>query len=129
MTAPMAASTNGSEVSAASALTQSAGRLKVGMPTATLARPGAGVGAYQPALCTVVLDSVVMSNQIQPPSSNASRPISNSRLAGSFESALENGAPPTVIPAPGGLDRWRSARALPARTARHTPHVTAAQPR
>src|SRR5882724_11574712 len=105
MTAPMAASTSGSEVSAASALTQSAGRLKVGMPTATLARPGAGIGAYQPALCTVVLDSLVMSNQIQPPSSNASRTISNSMLAGSFESPLESGAPPTVILAPVALDR------------------------
>src|SRR5258707_3071398 len=102
MTAPMVASTNGSEVSAASALTQSAGRLKVGMPTATLARPGAGIGAYQPALCTVVFDSVVMSNQIQPPSSNASRPISNSRLAGSFEIGPANGGPPTAEPGPVG---------------------------
>src|SRR5258705_13331437 len=101
----MAASTNGSEVSAASALTQSAGRLKVGMPTATLARPGAGIGAYQPALCTVVLDSVVMSNQIQPPSSNASRPISNSSTAASFETPLETAAPPTVILPPVAFDR------------------------
>ncbi len=88
-----------------SALTQSAGRLKVGIPTATLARPGAGTGAYQPALCTVAFDSVVMSNQIQPPSSNGSRPISNSITACSFEAPLEIGAPPTVIRAPVALDR------------------------
>src|SRR5712671_3376767 len=120
MTAPMASSTNGSEVSAASALTQSAGRLKVGMPTATLARPGAGIGAYQPALCTVTLDSVVMSNQIQPPSSNASRPISNSISAGSFETPLEIGAPPTVMRAPVALDRYTSTRALPVSSTRNT---------
>src|SRR3977135_741194 len=100
MTAPITSSTNGSDVSAASALTQSPGRLKVGMPTATFARPGAGTGAYQPALCTVTLDSVVMSNQIQPPSSNGSRPISNSTEAvhpvACPPVSLEIGAPPTV---------------------------------
>ncbi len=106
MTAPITWSTNGSDVSAASALTQSAGRLKVGMPTATLARPGAGTGAYQPALCTVTLELVVMSNQIQPPSSNGSRPISNSTEAALARmSPLEIGAPPTVIRAPVALDR------------------------
>ena len=42
ITAPITSSTNGSEVSARSALTQSVGRLKVGIPTATLATPGAG---------------------------------------------------------------------------------------
>src|SRR4029453_11166399 len=105
MTAPITSSTNGSEVSAASALTQSAGRLKVGMPTATLARPGAGTGAYQPALCTVTLELVVMSNQIQPPSSNGDRSISNSTADGSSDSPLETGAPPTVIRAPVALDR------------------------
>src|SRR4029077_17233431 len=105
MTAPIASSTNGSEVSAASALTQSAGRLKVGMPTATLARPGAGTGAYQPALCTVTLELGVMSNQIHPPSSNGARPISNSTAAGSSESPLDSGAPITVIRAPVALDR------------------------
>src|SRR5689334_23618146 len=81
MTAQITSSTSGSEVSAAKALTQSAGRLKVGMPTATLARPGAAVGAYQPARCTVTLVSVVMSNQIQPPSSKGVRSISNSTAA------------------------------------------------
>src|SRR6185437_14161808 len=111
MTAPITASTNGSDVSAASALTQSAGRLKVGMPTATLARPGGGAGAYQPALCTVTLELVVMSNQIQPPSSNGSRPISNSTEAVPPTSdavagpPLEIGPPPTVIRAPVALDR------------------------
>src|ERR1700750_2530291 len=97
MTAPITASTNGSDVSAASALTQSDGRLNVGIPTATLARPGAGTGAYQPALCTVTLELVGMSNQIQPPSSNGSRPIWNSTTAGSSESPLETGAPLTVM--------------------------------
>ena len=109
MTAPITSSTNGSDVSAASALTQSDGRLKVGMPTATLARPGAGTGAYQPALCTVTVVSVVMSNQIQPPSSNGSRPISNSIERRRHRSVavrpLEIGAPPTVIRAPVALDR------------------------
>src|ERR1700754_4017704 len=105
MTAPITASTNGSDVSVASALTQSAGRLKVGMPTATLARPGAGSGAYQPALCTVMLELVVMSNQIQPPSSNGSRPISNSTTAGWSPSPLETGAPLTVMRAPVAFDR------------------------
>ena len=37
-------------MSSASALAQSAGRLNVGMPTATLAVPGAGSVAYQPPL-------------------------------------------------------------------------------
>src|SRR4029450_6675205 len=105
MTAAITASTNGSDVSAASALTQSAGRLKVGMPTATLARPGAGTGAYQPALCMVTVELVVMSNQIQPPSSNGVRSISNSTAAASPESPLETAAPPTVIRAPVALDR------------------------
>ena len=106
-------STKGSDVSAASALTQSDGRLNVGMPTAILARPGAGREAYQPALCTVTALSVVMSNQIQPPSSNGSRPISNSTEAGPPTSdpvagpmfSLEIGLPPTVIRAPVALDR------------------------
>ena len=40
------------------------------MPTAMFAVPGAGTGAYQPAFCRVTGLSVVMSNQIQPPSSN-----------------------------------------------------------
>src|SRR6476620_7750875 len=113
MTAPITLSTNGSEVSAASALTQSAGRLNVGMPTATLAGPGAGTGAYQPTLCTVTLELVVMSNQIQPPSSNGSRPISNSIEAipptsdpvAAPPDPLEIGAPPTVIRAPVAFDR------------------------
>ena len=81
ITALITLSTNGSDVRAASALTQSDGRLKVGIPTATLARPGAGTGAYQPALCTVTLLLVVMSNQIQPPSSNGDSSISNSTEA------------------------------------------------
>src|SRR5262245_57458795 len=113
MTAPIAASTNGSDVNVASALTQSAGRLKVGMPTATLGRPGAGTGAYQPAWCTVTLELVVMSNQIQPPSSNGSRLTSNSTetLASTSDPVarppppLATGAPPTVIRAPVALDR------------------------
>src|SRR4051794_15097888 len=105
MTAPITSSTNGSEVSAANALTQSDGRLNVGMPTATLARPGAGSGAYQPALCTVTLASVVMSNQIQPPSSNASSGISNSTAAVDSASALLTALPPTVIRAPVALER------------------------
>src|SRR5690349_21440829 len=105
MTALTTSSTNGSEVRAASALTQSEGRLKVGMPTAMFARPGAGVGAYQPALCTRTAVLLVMSNQIQPPSSKGARSISNSTAAGSPESPLETGAPPTVIRAPVALDR------------------------
>src|ERR1700758_3102838 len=70
ITAPITLSTNGSAVRSASALTQSAGRLNVGMPTATLAVPGAGSVAYQPPLSRLTAVSVVMSNQIQPPSSN-----------------------------------------------------------
>src|ERR1700712_2104253 len=105
MTASITLSTNGSEVNATKALTQSAGRLKVGMPTATLARLGAGCGAYQPAPCTVTGVSVVMSNQIQPPSSNASRPISNSATAGPSDVALPTALPPTVIREPVALER------------------------
>src|SRR4051812_40254939 len=105
MTAPITSSTKGSDVRVASALTQSDGRLNVGMPTAMLARLGGDTGAYQPALCTVTLVSVVMSNQIQPPSSNESRPISNSTKAGSVVSPLDTGAPPTVILAPVALER------------------------
>ena len=82
MTAPITSSTNGSDVSARNALTQSPGRLNVGMPTAMFATPGAGTGAYQPALCSVTALSVVMSNQIQPPSSNGARSISISRIPG-----------------------------------------------
>lgn len=101
MTAVITLSTKGSEVRAFSAFTQSFGRLKVGIPTAMLARPGAAVGEYQPALCSVTSLSVVMSNQIQPPSSKASRPISNSITA---LSPL-NWVPPTVIRAPVALVR------------------------
>ena len=53
ITAPITLSTNGSDVSARSVLTQSSGRLNVGMPTAMFAVPGAGTGAYQPAFCSV----------------------------------------------------------------------------
>src|SRR5690242_7624312 len=104
MTVLITLSTNGSDVSAASALTQSAGRLKVGMPMATSARPGAWTGAYQPALCTVTAVSVVMSNQIQPPSSNGASSTSNSMTAG-VSPTLEASVPPTVIRAPVALDR------------------------
>src|SRR6478609_8217308 len=120
MTALITLSTNGSDVNADNALTQSVGRLNVGMPTATLARPGAAVGAYQPALRTVTLLSVVMSNQIHPPSSNGSRPISNSVTAGVSASALKASAPPTVIRAPVALDRYTSMRALPVSSTRST---------
>src|SRR5246127_2795801 len=82
ITAPITSSTNGSAVSAASALVQSAGRLNVGMPTATLALPGAGSVAYQPPLSRLTLVSVVMSNQIQPPSSNGCSPTSISTATG-----------------------------------------------
>ena len=105
ITALITLSTKGSDVSAARALTQSDGRLKVGMPTATLARPGATSGAYQPALCSVDLVFVVMSNQIQPPSSNGDSSISNSTTAGMSESPLEIGSPPTVILAPVAFER------------------------
>src|SRR6476646_2575637 len=104
MTALITLSTNGSDVNADNALTQSVGRLNVGMPTATLARPGAAVGAYQPALCTVTLVSVVMSNLIQPPSSNGSSPSSNSTTARA-PSVLDASVPPTVIRAPVALER------------------------
>ncbi len=114
MTAPITLSTNGSDVNAVSALTQSAGRLNVGMPTATSARPGAGTGAYHPACFSVTALSVVMSNQIQPPSSNGSRPISNST------GSPENSAPPTVMRAPVALVRYRSTRPLPVSSTRST---------
>ena len=104
ITAPITLSTRGSEVRAFSALTQSAGRLKVGMPTATSARPGAGTEAYQAALCTVVSVSVVMSNQIQPPSSNGASSISNSAAAGCGPSLMIS-VPPTLIRAPVALER------------------------
>src|SRR5689334_9616722 len=104
MTALITSSTSGSDVNAASALTQSDGRLNVGIPMATFARPGAGIGAYQPAWCSVVGESVVMSNQIQPPSSNGVRSISNSATAGSSP-LLTTGAPPTVIRAPVAFER------------------------
>ena len=104
MTAPITSSTRGSEVSARSAFTQSAGRLKVGIPTAISARPGAASGAYQAALCMVHLVSVVMSNQIQPPSSNGSRSISNSAAA-ELDSPLTICAPPTLIRAPVAFER------------------------
>ncbi len=120
MTAPMTSSTNGSEVRARNALTQSAGRLKVGMPTAMLARPGAGTGAYQAASCRMTLVSVVMSNQIQPPSSNGSSPISNSAAVGVLASTLATSVPPTVIRAPVALDRYTSTRAEPVSSTRST---------
>src|ERR1700757_3781565 len=82
ITAPITLSTNGSAVRSASALTQSAGRLNVGMPTATLAVPGAGSVAYQPPLSRLTAVSVVMSNQIQPPSSNGLSGTSISTMAG-----------------------------------------------
>ena len=120
MTAPITSSTKGSEVSARRAFTQSAGRLKVGIPMAMLARPGAGTGEYQPALCTVTLLSVVMSNQIQPPSSNGASSISNSAAAGVDESTLVNSVPPTLIRAPLALDRYTSMRPLPVNSTRST---------
>ena len=88
MTAPICSSTSGSEPSAVNACTQSPGRLKVGMPTARLgARSISGSrAAYQPADSNVTAVSVVMSNQIQPPSSNGPRStsISTQRGVGSF---------------------------------------------
>ena len=104
MTAPITLSTKGSEVKAFRALTQSDGRLKVGIPTAMSARPGAGTGAYQAALCTTVLVSVVMSNQIQPPSSNGANSTSNSAAAESDPSLMIS-EPPTLIRAPVALER------------------------
>ncbi|CFR66702.1 Uncharacterised protein [Mycobacterium tuberculosis] len=69
-------------MSSRSALTQSAGRLNVGMPTAMLAVPGAGLVAYQPPLCRVTAVSVVMSNQTHPPSSKGCSTTSVSTAAG-----------------------------------------------
>ena len=80
-TASITASTNGSDVSAASALTASVGRLKVGMPTVTRLVSGpvaAATAEYQPAETISVSVSVVTSNQIHPPSSNGPRSSSNS---------------------------------------------------
>ena len=73
ITAPITFVDQRSAVSSPSALAQSAGRLNVGMPTAMLALPGAGSVAYQPPLSRLTAVSVVMSNQIQPPSSNGLR--------------------------------------------------------
>ena len=59
--------------------TQSVGRLKVGMPMVTAARPGASVGACHPPECTISTESSVLrSNQYQPPSSNGVRSSSMS---------------------------------------------------
>ena len=120
ITEPITSSTSGSDVSACNALTQSAGRLKVGIPTAILARPGAVVGAYQPALCMVHSVSVVMSNQIQPPSSNGSSPISNSVAAKLDSSVLATAPPPTLMRAPVAFDRYTSTRAAPVNSTRST---------
>ncbi len=104
ITAPITLSTNGSAVRSASALTQSAGRLKVGMPTAMLAVPGAGSVAYQPPLIRLTSVSVVMSNQIQPPSSNGRRATSISTTAG-CSSVPTNWRPSTEIRTPVALVR------------------------
>ncbi len=106
MTALITSSTSGSEVSASRALTQSSGRLKVGMPMAMSARPGASIGAYQPPRSRVTAVSVVMSNQIQPPSSKGCRPTSNSTTVGvSLFSTDPKGLPSTAIRAPVALER------------------------
>ena len=74
------------------------------MPTVMSARPGAGTGAYQAALCTVVVVSVVMSNQIHPPSSKGASSTSNSAAAGAIPSLMIS-VPPTLIRAPVALER------------------------
>ena len=74
------------------------------MPTVMFARPGAGTGAYQAALCTTVLVSVVMSNQIHPPSSKGASSTSNSHVPGAV-AALMISVPPTLIRAPVALER------------------------
>ena len=66
--------TRSSEPIAVKVATQSVGRLKVGIPMVTAARPGAVTGACQPPECTMSSESsVLMSNQYQPPSSNGVR--------------------------------------------------------
>ena len=107
-------------LTAARGLPAAAGGFNVGMPRATTAGPGAGTGAYQPALCTVDLASVVMSNQIQPPSSKGCSPISNSVTAGVPRSALEASVPPTVMRAPVAFERYTSMRAVPVSSTRRT---------
>jgi hypothetical protein len=79
ITAVTAASTSGSSPIAVSVATQSSGRLNVGMPMVTAARPAPSSAAYQPPACRVRSSaSVVRSNQYQPPSSNGRRSSSRS---------------------------------------------------
>ncbi|SLJ16032.1 Uncharacterised protein [Mycobacteroides abscessus subsp. abscessus] len=81
------------------------GRLKVGMPTAMLPSPGASSGAYQPPASSVTAVSVVMSNQIQPPSSNGASSVSNSTVVDSAPAGTENSLPCTWIREPSALER------------------------
>ena len=84
-----------------SASTQSVGRLKVVIAMATEPSPGAGTVAYQPLSTSVTsLSSVVMSNQYQPPSSNAVR--SSTKLISARPSTTW---PRTWIWVPSALDR------------------------
>ncbi len=70
-TAVSTSRTSGSSPRARSVSTQSEGRLKVGIPTVTAARPGAARSAYQPP-STSSRGSVSLerSNHTHPPSSN-----------------------------------------------------------
>ncbi len=116
MTALTTSMTSSSDASAVSALTQSVGRLNVGMPTATVASPGASTGAYQPALSSTTSVSVVMSNQIQPPSSNGASSISNSSAA----SPSWNSRPSTWMRDESAFERYTSMRQCPDSSRRST---------
>ena len=71
ITAVSESRTSGSSPRACRVATQSVGRLKVGMPTAIAARPGASRSAYQPpATSSRDEPSLVRSNHTQPPSPN-----------------------------------------------------------
>ena len=69
-----------------------------------------------------------MSNQIQPPSSNGDRSMSNSTEARAPTSEsvagpplpLETASPPMVIRAPVALDLYTSTRAVPVSSTRNT---------
>ena len=133
MTASMTLPTSGSEANASRAATASAGRLNVGMPIVTRGSaagswspgfrwvsaavsasrttagdcktcPSAGLVAYQPAEWTVVSDSQVRSNQIQPPSSKGARETVNSAVPWPF-SSTSTSAPVTAMREPSILER------------------------
>ncbi len=133
MSASTTESTTGSEDRTCRAATASVGRLKVGMPMVTRGS-GAGIVspawrvtfspvagsvttlsatsvcsaasfvAYQPAAWTVVSDSQVRSNQIQPPSSKGARETVNSATPWPL-SSVSTTPPVTAMREPSILER------------------------